>query len=68
MVDFTSEFYWRTEMTIASHIQELKRKHTSLSVAVEKAQQQAGSDSVQIAALKKKKLRLKEEIGRLNRV
>jgi hypothetical protein len=55
-------------MTIASHIQALKRKHTSLSAAVEKAQQQAGSDSVQISDLKKKKLRLKEEIGRLNRV
>ena len=49
-------------MTIASHIQELKRKHTSLSVAVEKAQQQAGSDSVQIADLKKKKtLKPREE-------
>ena len=53
-------------MTIASHIQELKRKHQSLCDAVEKAQQNLGFDRFQIAELKKKKLRLKEKISRLS--
>jgi hypothetical protein len=52
-------------MTIASHIAELKRKHEHLSNAVEKAQRAPGTDDLQIADLKKQKLKLKEEISRL---
>lgn len=52
-------------MTIASHIVELKRKHEHLSDMVEKAQRAPGSNDLEIAALKKQKLKLKEEIERL---
>jgi hypothetical protein len=52
-------------MTIASHIAELKRKHENLSTAVEQAQRAPGTDGLQIAELKKQKLKLKEEISRL---
>jgi len=52
-------------MTIASHLQELRRKHETLSDIVEKAQRSPGSDALKIADLKKQKLRLKEEISRL---
>jgi hypothetical protein len=53
-------------MTIASHLQELRRKHEHLSVLVEKEQRAPGTDALKIADLKKQKLRLKEEITRLS--
>ena len=52
-------------MTVVSHINELKRKHENLSQAVERAQRSPSIDALQIAALKKQKLKLKEEITRL---
>ena len=53
-------------MTIASHLQELRRKHETLSVQVEQAQRSPATDALKIADLKKQKLRLKEEINRLS--
>ena len=53
-------------MTIASHVQELRRKHESLSVMVEKAQRTPSADHLVVADLKKQKMRLKEEIARLS--
>ncbi|MDR5653395.1 YdcH family protein [Ruixingdingia sedimenti] len=53
-------------MTIASHLQELRRKHETLSNLVEKEQRTPGADALKIAELKKQKLRLKEEITRLS--
>lgn len=52
-------------MTVASHIAELKRKHETLSLAVEEAQRSPGIDDFQIADMKKQKLKIKEEISRL---
>jgi hypothetical protein len=52
-------------MTVASHLQELRRKHENLSSMVEQAQRSPGSDALKIAELKKQKMKLKEEIGRL---
>jgi len=52
-------------MTIASHLQELRRKHETLSDTVEKAQRSPGVDALKIAELKKQKMKLKEEITRL---
>lgn len=53
-------------MSLTSHLQELKKKHQSLSEAVEEAQRAPGIDDLRIAELKKQKLRLKEEITRLS--
>jgi hypothetical protein len=53
-------------MTIASHLQELRRKHEQLSEMVEREQRAPGSDGLHIADLKKQKLKLKEEIARLS--
>ncbi len=53
-------------MTIASHLQELRRKHENLSTKVEQAQRQPASDALKIANMKKQKLKLKEEITRLS--
>jgi len=52
-------------MTVASHLQELKRKHETLSQMVEQEQRKPGVNDLWIADLKKQKLRLKEEISRL---
>mgnify|MGYP000327257662 CR=1 FL=1 len=52
-------------MSLTSHLQELKRKHQTLSEEVEQAQRAPGTDDLTIASLKKQKLRLKEEIGML---
>ena len=53
-------------MSINSHVAELKRKHKSLSDAVEAAQRAPGSDSLELTELKRQKLALKEEISRLS--
>ncbi len=53
-------------MTLSAHVQELRRKHAALSAEVEEELRHPGSDDLHIAELKKKKLRLKEEIERLS--
>jgi len=53
-------------MSLSSHIEELRRKHEHLSERVEQEQRKPGVDPLDIAALKKQKLRLKEEIQRLS--
>ena len=53
-------------MTIASHLQELRKKHEALSEMVEEAQRSPGVDDLTIAEMKKQKLRIKEEIARLS--
>jgi hypothetical protein len=53
-------------MTIASHLVELRKKHETLSEMVELAQRSPGADDLQIAEMKKQKLRIKEEIARLS--
>ncbi len=52
-------------MSITSRIEELRRKHEILSNTVRAEQQSPASDSLHIVALKKQKLRLKEEITAL---
>ena len=53
-------------MSVNAHVDQLKKKHETLSDAVEEAQRAPGSDGLTIAELKKQKLRLKEEITRLS--
>ena len=53
-------------MSLSSHVEELKKKHHTLSLQVEEAQRAPGSDDLAIAELKKQKLKLKEEITRLS--
>lgn len=53
-------------MSLSAHLSELKRKHQHLSNEVEQAQRAPGVDGLQLASLKKQKLRLKEEIERLS--
>lgn len=53
-------------MTISSHLSELKRKHDALSQLVEQEQRSPSADGLSIVELKKQKLRLKEEITKLD--
>ena len=53
-------------MSLTSHLQELKKKHQSLSEAVEVAQRNPAKNDHEIAQMKKQKLHLKEQISRLS--
>ncbi|MEM8576872.1 MAG: DUF465 domain-containing protein [Pseudomonadota bacterium] len=53
-------------MSLSGRLDELKKKHETLSALVEQTQRAPGSDDLQIAAMKKEKLKLKEEISRLS--
>lgn len=53
-------------MSVESHVQELRRKHQSLSTQIEAALRSPGMDDLAISQMKKEKLRLKEEITRLS--
>ncbi|GHF37843.1 YdcH family protein [Seohaeicola zhoushanensis] len=53
-------------MSLSSHLAELKKKHEHLSNEVEQAQRHPGADQLELASLKKQKLKLKEEIQRLS--
>lgn len=53
-------------MSLSSHLSELKRKHENLSYEVEQAQRAPGTDALHLISLKKRKLKLKEEIERLS--
>lgn len=52
-------------MALESRIQELRKKHENLSETVQELQRSPAVDDLQIAAMKKEKLKLKEEIERL---
>ncbi len=53
-------------MSLSSHLQELRKKHQTLSNDVETLQRSPATDDLEIARLKKQKLHLKEEISRLS--
>lgn len=55
-------------MSLSSHIEELHKKHQTLTEKVEEAQRSLSADDLQVTQLKKEKLRLKEEIGRLSHI
>lgn len=53
-------------MNLNAHLQELKKKHQTLSDAVEAAQRSPGTDDLEISRMKKEKLHLKEQITKLS--
>ena len=55
-------------MSLNSHVEELKKKHQTLSDKVEALQRAPGSSDTEIAALKKEKLRIKEDIAKFEGV
>jgi hypothetical protein len=53
-------------MSLSSHLKELRNKHDTLSQEVEQAQRSPAFEDIQITALKRQKLKIKEEIERLS--
>ncbi|MEM9798067.1 MAG: DUF465 domain-containing protein [Pseudomonadota bacterium] len=53
-------------MSLTSHLQELRKKHETLSRQVEEEQRSPGCDSIALSELKKRKLAIKQQIERLS--
>ena len=53
-------------MSASPHLTQLRQKHEALSKKIEDEQQRPGSNDLEIRAMKKQKMRLKEEIVRLS--
>jgi len=51
-------------MSMASHVESLKRKHQKLETQLEETARHPSADGIELAALKREKLRLKDEIER----
>ena len=54
-------------MTQPSHLAELERKHQALEREIQDAMAHPGTDALKLAALKRRKLQLKDEIEKLRR-
>lgn len=52
-------------MSMQNHLSELERRHTALSREIEKELVHPSSDEAKVAALKRRKLLLKDEIAKL---
>lgn len=52
-------------MSLESHLAELERRHQALKREIEEAQTHPGIDDLEIAALKRRKLQLKDEIAKI---
>ena len=53
-------------MSLNSHLTELRRKHEALAAQVEAESRKPASDTLELTALKKRKLAIKEQITRLS--
>lgn len=52
-------------MTLAGHLAELSEKHRLLEMRIQEELSRPGGDDLQISRLKKEKLRIKEEMTKL---
>lgn len=52
-------------MSVESHLAELERRHEALKREIVEVQSHPGFDEIQVSALKKRKLQIKDEIARL---
>ncbi len=52
-------------MSVEAHIIQLEQRHVVLETEISQMTHSPGADSVQLAALKRRKLQLKDEISRL---
>lgn len=54
-------------MNLGSHLDQLRERHQALKVKIKEEEQHPGVDHLEIQALKREKLHLKEEIEKLSR-
>lgn len=52
-------------MTLAGHLAELSEKHRTLELRIQEELARPGADDLQIIRMKKEKLRIKEELTKL---
>jgi hypothetical protein len=52
-------------MSVESHLAELERRHEALKREIQEAQLHPGFDELEVAALKRRKLLIKDEIVKL---
>ena len=52
-------------MSVSSHLDQLRHKHESLKAKIREEERRPGADHLEITAMKREKLHLKEEIERL---
>lgn len=52
-------------MSLDSHVEELRKKHRNLETEIEEQRRHPSADHLEILTLKRKKLKLKDEIRRL---
>jgi hypothetical protein len=52
-------------MSVESHLAELERRHEALKREIEEAQSHPGFNDMEVAALKRRKLQIKDEIAKL---
>lgn len=53
-------------MALESHLTQLRAKHEALKVRIKEEERSPGANHLQIVALKREKLQMKEEIARLS--
>ena len=54
-------------MTLSSHLDQLREKHETLKVKIREEERRPGPDHLEIVAMKREKLHVKEEISRLSK-
>jgi hypothetical protein len=54
-------------MELQNHLPELERKHQALEREIQDEMSHPGTDDLKVAALKRRKLQLKDEIEKLRR-
>lgn len=52
-------------MSLANHLEELQRKHTDMEREIDEAMAHPSVDDLEIVAMKRRKLALKDEIEKL---
>ena len=52
-------------MSVSSHLDQLRQKHEALKVRIKGEERRPGVDHLEITAMKREKLHIKEEIERL---
>lgn len=53
-------------MSMTAHVSELRKKHEFLALKIEREEKSPGASDLQVRKLKREKLRLKDEIARLD--
>ena len=53
-------------MSVSSHLDQLRQKHEALKVRIREEERRPGVDHLEITALKREKLHIKEQIERLS--